>query len=159
MPLDDEMEWLYSVFCISLVYQVGRIPFNQQIRNFENTLDQITGSLGADDVAEAIAKSIFFVGMGSNDYLNNYLMPNYATRNQYNGQQFATLLIQEYNRQLNVRFIWFRALLVRLVHCLFAPLLNSYTLTDPLQSWGPEVCTCRAGKYGLHSKHPSSKSD
>ena len=84
-------------------YQVGRIPFNQQIQNFENTLDQITDNLGADDVAEAISKCIFFVGMGSNDYLNNYLMPNYNTKNQYNGQQYANLLVQQYNRQLNVR--------------------------------------------------------
>ncbi|KAF5479429.1 hypothetical protein F2P56_000249 [Juglans regia] len=29
---------------------VGRIPFNQQIRNFENTLDQITDRVGADEV-------------------------------------------------------------------------------------------------------------
>ncbi|KAK9271160.1 hypothetical protein L1049_026749 [Liquidambar formosana] len=79
---------------------VSRIPFNQQIQNFQSTLDQITDNLGADDVAQAIARCIFFVGMGSNDYLNNYLMPNYPTRNQYNGQQFADLLIQQYTRQL-----------------------------------------------------------
>ncbi|KAJ4966675.1 hypothetical protein NE237_018524 [Protea cynaroides] len=79
---------------------VGRIPFDQQIQNFENTLDQITGNLGADDMANAIARCIFFVGMGSNDYLNNYLLPNYPTRNQYNGQQYANLLIQQYTRQL-----------------------------------------------------------
>ncbi|KAA8546265.1 hypothetical protein F0562_002996 [Nyssa sinensis] len=79
---------------------VGRIPFNQQIRNFENTLDQLTDSLGAVDVAQAIARCIFFVGMGSNDYLNNYLMPNYPTRNQYNGQQYADLLIKQYTQQL-----------------------------------------------------------
>ncbi|KAK6932338.1 GDSL lipase/esterase [Dillenia turbinata] len=83
---------------------VGRIPFNQQIRNFENTLDQMTDNLGADDVAEAIAQCIFFVGMGSNDYLNNYLMPNYPTRNQYNGQQFANLLAQQYTRQLRTLY-------------------------------------------------------
>ncbi|XP_012854700.1 PREDICTED: GDSL esterase/lipase At1g71691-like [Erythranthe guttata] len=68
---------------------VSRIPFNQQIKNFENTLDQITDSLGAPDVAQALSKCIFFVGMGSNDYLNNYLMPNYDTKNQYNPQQYA----------------------------------------------------------------------
>ncbi|KAJ7982743.1 GDSL esterase/lipase [Quillaja saponaria] len=79
---------------------VGRIPFGQQIKNFETTLDQITDNLGADDVATALAKSIFFVGMGSNDYLNNYLMPNYPTKNQYNAQQFADLLAQQYNQQL-----------------------------------------------------------
>ncbi|ONK73169.1 uncharacterized protein A4U43_C04F27990 [Asparagus officinalis] len=80
--------------------QVGRIPFNQQIKNFESTLDQITDNLGADAVADAIAHCIFFVGMGSNDYLNNYLMPNYNTRNEYNGEQFSDLLVQQYSRQL-----------------------------------------------------------
>ncbi|KAM3323943.1 GDSL esterase/lipase [Capsicum chacoense] len=79
---------------------VGRIPFNQQITNFENTLNQIRNNNGATDVAEALAKSIFFVGMGSNDYLNNYLMPNYNTKNQYNAQGYANLLTQQYNQQL-----------------------------------------------------------
>ncbi|KAG8389646.1 hypothetical protein BUALT_Bualt01G0000600 [Buddleja alternifolia] len=79
---------------------VSRIPFNQQIKNFENTLDQITDSLGAPDVSQALSKCIFFVGMGSNDYLNNYLMPNYDTKNQYNPQQYADLLAQQYSQQL-----------------------------------------------------------
>lgn len=87
--------------------QVGRIPFDQQLRNFENTLNQITGNLGADYMATALARCIFFVGMGSNDYLNNYLMPNYPTRNQYNGQQYADLLVQTYSQQLTVRFFSF----------------------------------------------------
>ncbi|KAL5704054.1 hypothetical protein ACHQM5_022528 [Ranunculus cassubicifolius] len=79
---------------------VSRIPFNQQIKNFESTLDQITDKLGANDVAKALAPCLFFVGMGSNDYLNNYLMPNYPTKNQYNGQQFANYLILQYTRQI-----------------------------------------------------------
>ncbi|KAK6246677.1 hypothetical protein SCA6_009767, partial [Theobroma cacao] len=83
---------------------VSRIPFDQQIRNFQSTLDQITDNLGAVDAADAIARCIFFVGMGSNDYLNNYLMPNYPTRNQYNAQQFADLLVQQYTRQLRTLY-------------------------------------------------------
>lgn len=82
---------------------MGRIPFNQQILNFQSTLDSITPQLGGvDRLSRSIGRSIFFVGMGSNDYLNNYLMPNYVTRNQYNGQQFASLLVSEYSRQLTV---------------------------------------------------------
>lgn len=88
--------------CVSCV-QVSRIPFNQQIKNFENNLDQITGRLGAPDVAQELAKCIFFVGMGSNDYLNNYLMPNYDTKNHYNGQQYADFLVHQYSQQLTVR--------------------------------------------------------
>ncbi|KAI9116417.1 hypothetical protein K1719_012584 [Acacia pycnantha] len=79
---------------------VGRIPFNEQIRNFENTLNQIRANVGAEEAATSIGKCIFFVGMGSNDYLNNYLMPNYPTRNQYNAQQYASLLTQTYAQQL-----------------------------------------------------------
>lgn len=85
------------------VEQVGRIPFNQQIRNFEETLDQITeDEEDEEEVRDAVGRSIFFVGMGSNDYLNNYLMPNYPTRNQFTAQQYADLLIQQYSRQLTV---------------------------------------------------------
>ncbi|XP_076933358.1 GDSL esterase/lipase At1g71691-like [Bidens hawaiensis] len=79
---------------------VGRIPFNQQINNFKNSLDQIRDALGAADLGQALSRCIFFVGMGSNDYLNNYLMPNYPTRNQYDGNQYADLLSQEYTNQL-----------------------------------------------------------
>ncbi|KAL2538924.1 GDSL esterase/lipase [Forsythia ovata] len=38
--------------------------------------------------------------MGSNDYLNNYLLPNYPTRSQYNAPQYADLLVQQYSQQL-----------------------------------------------------------
>ncbi|XP_058722058.1 GDSL esterase/lipase At1g71691 [Vicia villosa] len=80
---------------------VGRIPFDEQLRNFEDTLNQIRGNIGPVNLATQLARCIFFVGMGSNDYLNNYLMPNYNTRNQFNGQQYANLLVQTYNNQLN----------------------------------------------------------
>ena len=84
---------------------VGRIPFNQQIKNFEQTLDQLSRKLGgAPRLAPTLARSIFYVGMGSNDYLNNYLMPNYNTRNEYNGDQYSTLLVQQYAKQLNTLY-------------------------------------------------------
>ncbi|KAF8049898.1 hypothetical protein N665_2097s0010 [Sinapis alba] len=80
---------------------VGRIPFDQQIHNFETTLDQVgSKSGGAVTIADSVARSLFFIGMGSNDYLNNYLMPNFPTRNQYNAQQFGDLLVQQYTNQL-----------------------------------------------------------
>nr|CAB3465213.1 unnamed protein product [Digitaria exilis] len=79
---------------------VGRIPFNQQIKNFEQTLGQLRTKLGG----AGMARSIFYVGMGSNDYLNNYLMPNYNTRNEYNGDQYSTLLVQQYAKQLNTLY-------------------------------------------------------
>ncbi|CAH2066783.1 unnamed protein product [Thlaspi arvense] len=80
---------------------MGRIPFDQQIHNFETTLNQVASkSGGAVAIADSVTRSLFFIGMGSNDYLNNYLMPNFPTRNQFNAQQFGDLLVQHYANQL-----------------------------------------------------------
>ncbi|GJN12613.1 hypothetical protein PR202_ga30905 [Eleusine coracana subsp. coracana] len=79
---------------------VGRIPFNEQIGYFESTAAQIAGAIGPAAAGGRLARSILFVGMGSNDYLNNYLMPNYDTRRRYDPQQFADLLVRQYAAQL-----------------------------------------------------------
>uniref|UniRef100_A0A0D3GVQ1 GDSL esterase/lipase n=1 Tax=Oryza barthii TaxID=65489 RepID=A0A0D3GVQ1_9ORYZ len=80
---------------------VGRIPFNQQIDNFEATVEQIAGAVGGKEAAASmVARSILFVGLGSNDYLNNYLMRNYNTRRRYTPRQFADLLADRYAAQL-----------------------------------------------------------
>lgn len=99
---------IHLPLCGYLWHKVGRIPFNQQIQNFQTTLDQITANLSADEVAKSIVKCIFFVGMGSNDYLNNYLMPNYPTRNQYTGDQYASFLVDQYSKQLTVSLLCWR---------------------------------------------------
>ncbi|OEL30978.1 GDSL esterase/lipase [Dichanthelium oligosanthes] len=78
----------------------GRIPFNQQIQNFESTVAQIAAATGASAAASRVARSILFVGMGSNDYLNNYLSPNYDTSRRYGPQQFADLLVRQFASQL-----------------------------------------------------------
>ncbi|PHU02776.1 GDSL esterase/lipase [Capsicum chinense] len=79
---------------------VERIPFSYQINNFENTLVSLIKNMSASVVKEAIPKCMFFVGMGSNDYLNNYIMPAYFSQDQYSPQKFAELLIHQYKNQL-----------------------------------------------------------
>ncbi|MCD9644857.1 hypothetical protein HAX54_033370 [Datura stramonium] len=79
---------------------VERIPFTYQIKNFENTLVSLIKNMSAPVVREAIPKCMFFVGMGSNDYLNNYIMPVYFSQDQYSPQKFAELLIHHYKDQL-----------------------------------------------------------
>ena len=85
--------------------QAGRIPFDQQIQNFESTVGEIAGTAagGAAAAADMVGRSIVFVGMGSNDYLNNYIMPNYDTASRYTPRQFADLLVRRYASQLTVR--------------------------------------------------------
>ncbi|CAN6934962.1 unnamed protein product, partial [Brassica oleracea] len=80
---------------------MGRIPFDQQIHNFQTTLDQMASKSGGPvAIADSVARGLFFIGMGSNDYLNNYLMPNFPTRNQFNAHQFGDLLVQQYANHL-----------------------------------------------------------
>lgn len=60
-----------------------------------------------------LGKCIYYVGMGSNDYLNNYFMPTiYRTSYQYTPKTYATNLLQEYTQQLSVRL---QLLLVRFI--------------------------------------------
>ncbi|KAL6626529.1 hypothetical protein ACP70R_030255 [Stipagrostis hirtigluma subsp. patula] len=52
-------------------------------------------------LTEHLARCIFFVGMGSNDYLNNYFMPDYyGTAEDYDPAAYAALLLQDYSRHL-----------------------------------------------------------
>nr|CAD1824577.1 unnamed protein product [Ananas comosus var. bracteatus] len=52
-------------------------------------------------LATHLSKCIYYSGMGSNDYLNNYFMPFfYPTSYFYNPEVFAELLLQDYSQQL-----------------------------------------------------------
>nr|GMD63810.1 GDSL esterase/lipase At1g71691-like [Ipomoea batatas] len=79
---------------------VERVPLKDQITNFVKTLDQLSANLSAQVVKEGLPKCIFFVGIGSNDYLSNYLMPGYPSNMMYSVQQYADLLIQQYTQNL-----------------------------------------------------------
>ncbi|EHA8587055.1 GDSL esterase/lipase [Cocos nucifera] len=78
-------------------------PFGEQINHFRNTVQfmrrMFTGN--TTKLRDHVGKCIYFVGMGSNDYLNNYFMPfYYPTSYEYSPTTFAALLLQDYTRQL-----------------------------------------------------------
>ena len=73
-------------------------PFSEQVEHFRAAVRQMGPNAGAP---ERLGRCIFYVGMGSNDYLNNYFMPNYYTTAQsYDPAAYAADLLQEYSRQL-----------------------------------------------------------
>ncbi|KAL5772095.1 hypothetical protein ACOSQ2_012019 [Xanthoceras sorbifolium] len=84
----------------------GRISFSGQVRNYRNTVQQVVSLLGNEDnAANYLSKCIYSIGLGSNDYLNNYFMPlYYSSGQQYTPEQWADLLIQEYTRQLSALY-------------------------------------------------------
>ncbi|KAK6940348.1 GDSL lipase/esterase [Dillenia turbinata] len=78
------------------------IPMTQQVANFASSASQLRRFLrGNNSLNGYLSKCIFYSGMGSNDYLNNYFMPNYySTSSVYTPKAYATALLQDYSRQL-----------------------------------------------------------
>ncbi|KAK1424875.1 hypothetical protein QVD17_20216 [Tagetes erecta] len=83
--------------------QLGaRISFGGQVNNYKNTVSQVVSILGDEaSAANYLRQCIYSVGLGSNDYLNNYFMPNYyASSRQFTPEQYASVLIQQYSEHL-----------------------------------------------------------
>ncbi|XP_041004383.1 GDSL esterase/lipase At1g33811 [Juglans microcarpa x Juglans regia] len=76
---------------------------NQQVANFADTVLQMRRLFRGDTNAlnSYLSKCIFYSGMGSNDYLNNYYMPDfYRTSSDYTPKAYAAVLLQDYSRML-----------------------------------------------------------
>ncbi|KAH7841054.1 hypothetical protein Vadar_025009 [Vaccinium darrowii] len=87
--------------------QLGaRISMNGQVNNYKNTVSQVVELLGDEDsAANHLSQCIYSLGLGSNDYLNNYFMPDtYSTSRQYTPDQYADVLIQQYSQQIKTLY-------------------------------------------------------
>ncbi|RLN28710.1 GDSL esterase/lipase [Panicum miliaceum] len=84
----------------------GRISFSGQVRNYQSAVQELVSILGDEDSAAAhLSRCIFTVGMGSNDYLNNYFMPAfYSTGSRYTPEQYADSLAADYARLLQAMY-------------------------------------------------------
>ncbi|CAI9264524.1 unnamed protein product [Lactuca saligna] len=83
------------------------ISMNQQVRNFGSTVQQMGRYFRGDvnAVGSYLGKCIFYSGMGSNDYLNNYFMHDfYNTGSQFTAQAYADALIHDYSVQLSALY-------------------------------------------------------
>lgn len=94
--------------------QGDRISMDGQLRNYQNTVQQIVNIYGRKDLAyNYLSKCIYNLGIGSNDYINNYFMPTlYPTSRQYTPEQYADVLIQQYSQQIRVAFLYILTKLV-----------------------------------------------
>ena len=91
------------IWCIIL--QGDRISLDRQLLNHQVTVSNIKNLLGNNEsLATAyLNKCIYSVAIGSNDYLNNYFLPQfYPTSRIYNQEQYATVLVQQLSQQLLV---------------------------------------------------------
>ncbi|XP_074339340.1 GDSL esterase/lipase At4g18970-like [Apium graveolens] len=83
------------------------ISFDKQLVNHNTTLSRINATLKGNNkkVADHLNKCIYIVGFGSNDYINNFLMPDsYPDSSKYTPDQYAQILINKYSTQLTALY-------------------------------------------------------
>ncbi|KAK9696882.1 hypothetical protein RND81_08G003100 [Saponaria officinalis] len=81
-----------------------RIWLGKQVEQHESTIEELSSLVEGQD-SEYLNKCLYSVNTGSNDYINNYFMPNlYPTSNVSTPDQFATQIVDEYRQLLEVLY-------------------------------------------------------
>ncbi|XWS48009.1 hypothetical protein CRYUN_Cryun13aG0035200 [Craigia yunnanensis] len=83
-------------------YFIERLSFWKQIELFQGTTKLIKKKLGKQAAAKFFQDARFVVCLGSNDFINNYLMPVYSDSWTYNDQTFVEYLMETLQKQLLV---------------------------------------------------------
>ncbi|XP_071736124.1 GDSL esterase/lipase At1g29670-like [Rutidosis leptorrhynchoides] len=83
-----------------------RISFDRQLLNHKTTISRLsTLQNNITFTNEYLHKCIYLSNIGSNDYINNYLIPKiYTTSLMYNDEQYAAILVQQYSQQLKTLY-------------------------------------------------------
>ncbi|CAN4105701.1 unnamed protein product [Withania somnifera] len=83
-----------------------RIYMGRQLENHQVTISRMANLLGNTTSAKKhLNKCLFIVGIGSNDYINNYLLPEiYSSSSVYTPSQYATALIDQYSQHLRTLY-------------------------------------------------------
>uniref|UniRef100_A0A6N2M5E9 GDSL esterase/lipase n=1 Tax=Salix viminalis TaxID=40686 RepID=A0A6N2M5E9_SALVM len=77
------------------------ISLNMQLQNHHKTVQNLIGMLGNESALTYLNKCLYSVGMGNNDYLNNYFLPQFfPTSQEYTLEKYTQLLIEQYSQQL-----------------------------------------------------------
>ncbi|KAJ6796448.1 GDSL esterase/lipase [Iris pallida] len=82
------------------VYFIEKLSFDDQITCFEKTKAAITTKIGKNASEKLCNEALYFIGLGSNDYVNNYLQPFLADAEEYSHDDFLDLLISTLDGQL-----------------------------------------------------------
>ena len=95
--------------------QIQRFSLHKQIELFQGTQELIKARIGKEDAEDFFRKSRYVVALGSNDFINNYLMPVYSDGWKYSDDDFISYLMETLNGQLKVDSLLFHSVLHFLV--------------------------------------------
>ncbi|XP_027157151.1 GDSL esterase/lipase At1g29670-like [Coffea eugenioides] len=97
----------YASAASGILDQTGRqlgdiVSLNQQLQNHRRVTSQLVRLIGNEAATkEYLAKCLYTFAIGSNDYIDSYLLPEYyPTSRLRTPRQFARMLIIEYSQQL-----------------------------------------------------------
>uniref|UniRef100_A0ACD5V9U5 Uncharacterized protein n=1 Tax=Avena sativa TaxID=4498 RepID=A0ACD5V9U5_AVESA len=98
------------------IYFVEYLSFDNQISYFEQTKNAMIEKIGKKAAEEVVNGAIFQIGLGSNDYVNNFLRPFMADGIVYTHDEFVGYLMDTITQQLTrlyhlgARKVWFTGL-------------------------------------------------
>lgn len=86
------------------VMQGQCLPLSKQIDYFEETIRQLKRQYSLLQLTSKkyLAESIFVTSIGSNDYFNNYLQPDFYNTSTLTPEQFSQLLVDSFSQKLEV---------------------------------------------------------
>ncbi|KAF8030997.1 hypothetical protein BT93_D0246 [Corymbia citriodora subsp. variegata] len=79
------------------------ISLDDQLQNHQNVTKAIIASVGEAKTTQLLNSCLYTVGMGSNDFINNYFVKG-SPSSQKTLEQYATLLIDRYTSQLKALY-------------------------------------------------------
>ncbi|PIA57611.1 hypothetical protein AQUCO_00600380v1 [Aquilegia coerulea] len=82
------------------VYFIQRLSMDDQLTCFEKMREKIKAKVGEQAAETLYKEAVYFIGIGSNDYVNNYLQPFLADGQQYTHEDFVDLLMSTLDKQL-----------------------------------------------------------
>ncbi|XP_028800514.1 GDSL esterase/lipase At5g37690 [Neltuma alba] len=82
------------------LYFIQRMSFDDQINNFNKSKQIMKAKVGQEAANKLCNEALYFIGMGSNDYVNNFLQPFLPDGQQYTHDEFVELLISTLDKQL-----------------------------------------------------------
>lgn len=91
------MRWHFS--------KIQRFSLYKQIELFQGTQELIREKIGDDQAENFFQQSLYVVALGSNDFINNYLMPVCSDSWTYDDDGFVKYLTNTLRDQLTVQLI------------------------------------------------------
>lgn len=80
------------------------------MRNFEEVQKWLTEKLGDEKAKEVISEAVYFISIGSNDYMGGYL-GNPKVQEQYNPEQYVGMVIGNLTQSIQVSLKYLVALI------------------------------------------------